>query len=156
MKDYSPTGRRNHGRPLKRLPDTWDRNGSTSGQLHDRYNDDEIRNVPTATRHAWQTLVSGRTCLLYGIYITSATRHMWKTLVSPKVKNRNIPRYHSGIARFKSSGMWSHAVGWACTDVSAIVMLSSSGSTDKNNLLFLKTYKPVTNIINICSRKSWR
>ena len=31
MKQYSPTGRRNHGRPLKRLLDTWDRNGSTSG-----------------------------------------------------------------------------------------------------------------------------
>ena len=31
MKHYSPIGRRNHGRPLKRLLDTWDRNGSTSG-----------------------------------------------------------------------------------------------------------------------------
>jgi len=31
MKHYSPTGRRNHGRPLKRLLDTSDRNGSTSG-----------------------------------------------------------------------------------------------------------------------------
>ena len=31
MKHYSTTGRRNHGRPLKRLLDTWDRNGSTSG-----------------------------------------------------------------------------------------------------------------------------
>jgi len=31
MKHYFPTGRRNHGRPLKRLQDTWDRNGSTSG-----------------------------------------------------------------------------------------------------------------------------
>ena len=31
MKQYSPTGRRNHGRPLKRLLGTWDRNGSTSG-----------------------------------------------------------------------------------------------------------------------------
>ena len=31
MKHYSPTGRRNDGRPLKRLLDTWDRNGSTSG-----------------------------------------------------------------------------------------------------------------------------
>ena len=37
MKYYSPTGRRNHGRPLKRLLDTWDRNGSTTAQLHDRY-----------------------------------------------------------------------------------------------------------------------
>ena len=31
MKHYSPTGRRNHSRPLKRLLDTRDRNGSTSG-----------------------------------------------------------------------------------------------------------------------------
>ena len=31
MKRYSTTGRRNHGRPLKRLLDTWDWNGSTSG-----------------------------------------------------------------------------------------------------------------------------
>ena len=28
---YSPTSWRNHGRPLKRLLDKWDRNGSTSG-----------------------------------------------------------------------------------------------------------------------------
>jgi len=31
MKYYSPTGTRNHGRSLKRLLDTWDQNGSTSG-----------------------------------------------------------------------------------------------------------------------------
>jgi hypothetical protein len=31
MKHYFPTGRRNYGRPLKTLLDTWDRNGSTSG-----------------------------------------------------------------------------------------------------------------------------
>jgi len=31
MKQYSPTGRRNHGRRLKRLMDTRNRNGSTSG-----------------------------------------------------------------------------------------------------------------------------
>jgi hypothetical protein len=31
MKRYSPTGRRNHGRPLKRLLGTWDRKGSRSG-----------------------------------------------------------------------------------------------------------------------------
>ena len=31
MKHYSPTGRRNQGRTLKRLLDTWDRNVSTSG-----------------------------------------------------------------------------------------------------------------------------
>jgi hypothetical protein len=31
LKHCCVTGRRNHGRPLKRLLDTWDRNGSTSG-----------------------------------------------------------------------------------------------------------------------------
>ena len=31
MKHYSPTGRRNRGRPLKRLLNTCDRNGATSG-----------------------------------------------------------------------------------------------------------------------------
>jgi hypothetical protein len=31
MKHYSPTGRKNHGRPLKWLLDTWGRNRSTSG-----------------------------------------------------------------------------------------------------------------------------
>ena len=42
MKRYSPTGRRNHGRPLKRLLDTWDQNGSTSGPTPWQiYNDDE-------------------------------------------------------------------------------------------------------------------
>ena len=45
MKHYSPTGRRNHGRHLKRLLDTWDRNGSTSGptpwQLYDGDDDDD-------------------------------------------------------------------------------------------------------------------
>jgi len=44
MKRYSPTGRRNHGKPLKRLLDTWDRNESTSGptpwQIYDHDDDD--------------------------------------------------------------------------------------------------------------------
>ena len=53
MKHYCPTGRRNRGRPLKRLLDTWDRNGSTSGPTpwtiyddddDDGDNDDEILN----------------------------------------------------------------------------------------------------------------
>jgi len=45
MKHYSLTGRRNHGRPLKRLLETWDRNGSTSGptpwQTYDDDDDDD-------------------------------------------------------------------------------------------------------------------
>jgi len=43
MKHYSPTGRRNRGRPLKRLLDTWDRNGSTSGLTQwQTYDDDYL------------------------------------------------------------------------------------------------------------------
>jgi hypothetical protein len=43
MKHYSPTGRRNHGRLLKRLLDTWDRNGSTSGPTPWQiYDDDDV------------------------------------------------------------------------------------------------------------------
>ena len=46
MKHYCPTGRRNHGRCLKRLLDTWDRNGSTSGptawQIYDDDDDDNV------------------------------------------------------------------------------------------------------------------
>ena len=41
MKHYSPTGRKNHGRPLKRLLDTWDRNGSTSGPTPWHISDDD-------------------------------------------------------------------------------------------------------------------
>jgi len=42
MERYSPAGRRNHGRPLKRLLDTWDRNGSTSGPTPwQMYDDDD-------------------------------------------------------------------------------------------------------------------
>ena len=43
----TPTGRRNHGRPLKRLLDTWDRNGSTGGPTPWKiyYDDDELLHV---------------------------------------------------------------------------------------------------------------
>ena len=49
MKHYFPTGRRNHGRHLKRLLDTWDRNGSTSDptplQIYDDYDIREHRKM---------------------------------------------------------------------------------------------------------------
>jgi len=45
MKHYTPTGRRNHSRPLERLLDTWDRNWSTIGptpwQIYDDDDDDD-------------------------------------------------------------------------------------------------------------------
>ena len=42
MKHYCPTGRRNYGRPLKRLLDTWERNRSTSGQSSWQIYDDVV------------------------------------------------------------------------------------------------------------------
>jgi len=65
MKNYSPTGRRNHGRPLKRLLDTWDRNGSTSGatpwQIYDDdddddYEDDDDEKPQSVRPSSWLTL----------------------------------------------------------------------------------------------------
>jgi hypothetical protein len=43
MKHYSPTGRRNHDRPLKRLLDTWVQNRSTSGPTPWQIYDDDDR-----------------------------------------------------------------------------------------------------------------
>ena len=41
MKHYCPTGRRNHGGPMKILLDTWDRNGSTGDQTAWQICDDD-------------------------------------------------------------------------------------------------------------------
>ena len=55
VKHYSPTGRRNYGRPLKRFLDTWDRNGSTSGpttwQIYD--DDEDIQNYNFTRCFVW-------------------------------------------------------------------------------------------------------
>jgi len=57
MKRYSPTGRRNYGRPLKRLLDTWDRNGSTSGPTPWQiYDDDEITFVFQKSCPLWDNV----------------------------------------------------------------------------------------------------
>jgi hypothetical protein len=57
MKHYFPTGRRNYGRPSKRLLNTGDRNGSTSGptprQIYD--DDDDDDNISNITQHLSET-----------------------------------------------------------------------------------------------------
>ena len=63
MKHYSPTGRRNHGRHLKSLLDTWDRNGSTSGPTawqivvvdddDDDDDDDDYDDLPIILVYFW-------------------------------------------------------------------------------------------------------
>ena len=55
MKHYSPNGRRNHGRPLKRLLDMWGRNGSASGSTpwHMMMMMMMTRNIYPAIRPPW-------------------------------------------------------------------------------------------------------
>ena len=45
MKHYSATGRRIHGRPLRRLLDTWDQNGTASGPTPWKIYDDDDDDV---------------------------------------------------------------------------------------------------------------
>ena len=60
MKHYSPTGRRKHGRPLKRLLDMWDRNGSTSGPTPWKiYGDDDNDD----DRHQYRVILGGSSIL---------------------------------------------------------------------------------------------
>jgi len=55
MKRYSSSGRRNHGRPLKRLLDMWDRNGSTSGPTSwQKYDDDDDNLLPHCLELIWE------------------------------------------------------------------------------------------------------
>jgi hypothetical protein len=54
MKLYSPTGRRNHCRPLKRLMVTWDRNGSTSSPTPWQINDNHL--LWKIRQSRWQTI----------------------------------------------------------------------------------------------------
>ena len=75
MKRYSATGRSNHGRPLKRLLDTWDRNGSTSGptpwQIYDD-DDDFFSMLPSTLKYLFrwssQNAFSRETAVLYKWY----------------------------------------------------------------------------------------
>ena len=73
MKHYFPTGRRNYGRPLKRLLDTWDRNGSTSGPTpwhiydddDDDYDDDDDR-----AHWGWRDAETWRSAKRLHLYIS--------------------------------------------------------------------------------------
>ena len=56
MKHYSPTGRRKRGRLLKRLLDTWDRNGSTSGLTPWQTYDDDDDNKNKGANNSIQSI----------------------------------------------------------------------------------------------------
>jgi hypothetical protein len=77
-KHYTLTGRSNHGRPLKRLLDAWDRNGSTSGPTAWQiYDDDCYRSVcpftlTSSSQFAWIT-PGNITCILLRTDYTGST-----------------------------------------------------------------------------------
>jgi len=113
MKHYSPTGRRNRGRPLKRLIDTWDRKGSTSGltpwQTHDDDDDDEysftILIIKANKIHYFLTLfwwinlhVSDRFTVhhhesRYCVYSEVEIKHRWQTVNISSMTNSNCCEY---------------------------------------------------------------
>jgi hypothetical protein len=62
MKHYCPTCRRKHGTPLKRLLDTWERNGSTSG-LTPRYM--LMMMMIMMMILIWFQIVQGKSCWMY-------------------------------------------------------------------------------------------
>jgi len=72
-----PTGTRNHGRPLKILLDTWDRNGSTSGPTPWKiYDDDDDDDKLTSTKLILVLLYSGinvKIVMLYEISKVTVT-----------------------------------------------------------------------------------
>jgi hypothetical protein len=68
MKRYSPTGRRNHGRPVKRLLDTWDRNGPTSGPTPwQKYDDDDELDYDVAVHKQQARFISSRSPCHLGV-----------------------------------------------------------------------------------------
>ena len=87
MKHYCPTGRRNLGRPLKRLLDMWDRNGSASGpnlwQTYDDDNDDddddEIFNLPYLLANDNKGIT--HCCLLHEIRVRGIFLHRVLTII---------------------------------------------------------------------------
>jgi hypothetical protein len=83
MKRYSPTGRRNHGRPLKRLLEKWDRNGSTSGPTpwHIDDDDDDWKATTTSIRSIARKYVSNIR-LAQDFYFTSTWVYIYSGSVS--------------------------------------------------------------------------
>jgi hypothetical protein len=77
IKNYSPTGRRNHGRPSKRLLDSETGTGQQVAQLHDRYtimmtytlftkNQFSVASMSLSTRHGASSGCGWRNGLQYG------------------------------------------------------------------------------------------
>jgi len=91
MKHYSPIGRRSRGRPLKRLLDTWDRNGSTSGltpwQTYD--DDDDETSRLDSSRQAANNLGSSKVILVVEWRYVCTAAHDGHRAPSDKDKARS-------------------------------------------------------------------
>jgi hypothetical protein len=107
MKHYFPTGRRNYGRPLKRILDTWDWNGSTSGttlwQIYDD-DDDECQEITYCVSILPRTQFSHRLIIHYATHAlrkSSLNKH-FKTKLQTRHRTHSThgippPREHMGL-----------------------------------------------------------
>ena len=115
MKHYSPTGRRNHGRPLKKLLDTWDRNGSTSGLT------------------PWQTYDDDYYCYYYDYIAVGYAKKItvpWDGLSTIKDVGTNF----SNNSEYFCETTWRH-MAWGCN------LRSHEGFRSHNVLLNYKSGK---------------
>jgi len=92
-KRYSPTGRRNHGRPLKRLLDTWDRNGSTSDptswQIYD--DDDDDDDIFVILVSVVTTVINNSNTYKGKVFFVHAMKvYRWRRCLTPLMLNLGI------------------------------------------------------------------
>ena len=114
MKQYSPIGRRNHGRFLKRLLDTWDRNGSTSGPTPWQiYDDDDYYLLKIRWKWSWPTARHNRYSL--GGNERNHTR-LRKVGVLVETRNCSLPNKRQKWRRLSQL-----AAGSDCTTMSLVL-----------------------------------
>ena len=93
MKHYSPTGRRNYGRPLKRLLDTWDRNGSTSGptpwQIYGG-DDDDDDDVPATKKKVLNLEILRNLAWLRSVIGIKSAKGYFQAILHKSVKHNHI------------------------------------------------------------------
>jgi len=109
MKHYCPTGRRNHGRPLKRLLDMWDRNESTSGPTAWQIYDDMYIYI--------YIYIYIYVCVCVCVCVCSRTDSCVRWIISSDISG-NISSWISITGCVTCKSAWVHD---ACKDVSKFV-----------------------------------
>jgi hypothetical protein len=143
MKRSSPTGRRNHGRPLRRLLDTWDRHGSTSGPTPWQI-DDDIKLVFYCV-HLWSNIMlihlkfkpNSYIYLLPFFYFQYQYTTFHQRVISPHVSNlfmclRNLSYDYRLRETFTRDGKCTHYLqGWGGTVLGERGVVGKGGDEDR-------------------------